>query len=127
MMAIFEMDDDIYNVDILSFQREFRFPQSQQAVTTMDGQYHWDCLRTEDVFRVVFRPRPGYEQEMDLLYNRLRRKNIHDCVFPYGLTQVNLPVYVVGCRQKLVNTRGETRWGQLEVEFHTQQEVSQWN
>lgn len=126
MEPVFEIDDELLNVDILSYERLFEMPLTEQA-TTMDGEYHWEYVHPKDKFRLVFRPRPGYEADMDLLYWTLRHKRTHVCTVPYYDSAISVMVFVTNCKQRLEDIRGGCRWSQLEVEFFIAEEVSQWN
>lgn len=127
MGPVFEIDDELLNVDILSYERLFEMPLTEQAVTTMDGTFHWESIHPKDKFRLVFRARPGYEADMELLYRLLRRKRTHACAVPHYDGILNVMVFVTGCKQRLEDIRNGYRWGQLEVEFFIAEEVSQWN
>lgn len=127
MGPVFEIDGELLNVDILSYERIFEMPLTEQAVTTMDGTFHWESIHPKDKFRLVFRARPGYEADMELLYRLLRRKRTHACAVPQHDGILNVMVFVTNCKQRLEDIRNGYRWGQLEVEFFIAEGVSQWN
>ena len=112
MMQYFEMDGNLFGVDVITFERQFAHTLTENAGTTLDGAFHWDA-RGQLTYLATFRTKPGQSRQMEELWQALMENRIHSCVFPDGY----MDAYVVSCRQSLDSTHGGYAWGLLEVRF----------
>ena len=114
MRQYFEVNGNLFNVDVITFERQFENLLTENAGTTQDGLFHWDA-KGQETYLACFRARPGQEQQLDELWRELLRNQVHSCAFPEG----SRDAYVQSCRQVLDSTRGGYHWGDLEVRFRT--------
>ena len=118
MAAIFDLNGDTFDVDVVSLQREFVHSPAGNICTTQDGIVHYDPDKVYCHYDVTFRSRPGQEAELNRLWDYLLHPIVHSCTFPDGDSSICQSMYVQNGSQSLLYTKGETtRWGELKVRF----------
>ena len=115
MISSFEMEDNIYMVNLVSYQRTCVPALTDHTMIAADGTCHYEDMGMQEQIEIVFRARPGLERELNLLWQDLSRGGVHLCHIPQddGLEWVH--AYMVECRQPLLSTQGMIRWGELRV------------
>lgn len=121
MMRYFEMEDDCFDVDMLSFERSFAPALTDHAGTAADGSFYYEDTGMTEQIRVAFRARPGCEQELERLWDNLRRGGIRCCTFPQGSSTAAVYAYVAQCDQMLASSQHRFRWGAIRVLFRVVQ------
>ena len=118
MAAIFDLNGDEFQVDVVSLQREFTHQPQENVCTTQDGMVHYDPDKVYCHYDMVLRAKPGKENELNRLWNYLLLPRLHICTFPDGDSSICQQMYVSSGKQSLVYTQGQTsRWGELKVRF----------
>lgn len=118
MEPVFDLDGELFYVDVISLEREFTFPAADTGGTTMDGMVHYDAATAYCHYTMTVRARPGKEDDLNMLWDHLVASPVHACYFPYGSSRISQEMYVTGGKQSLVCARqGLYSWGELTLHF----------
>lgn len=115
-MAVFELNGDQFDVDVVSLEREFTHGPDARQEMLLDGTVHYEPQSAYCHYTMTVRAKPGLEAALDDLWEYLLIPMVHECSFPYGRTRINQKMFVTGGKQSLLYQQGETtRWGELTL------------
>lgn len=117
MAAIFELNGDQFDVDVVSLEREFTHGPNAAQDITLDGQVHYGPADAYCHYTMTVRAKPGCEEALNELWDYLLIPGMHECAFPYGSGMISQSMYVTGGKQSLICTKAGNRWGELTVRF----------
>ena len=116
MAAVFELNGEQFDVDVVSLEREFTHGRTATEDILLDGTVHYEPENAYCHYTMTVRAKPGMEDALNDLWEYLLMPMVHDCVFPYGSGRISQRMYVTGGKQALLHTReGVTRWGDLTL------------
>ena len=117
MAAVFELDGETFDVDVVSLEREFTHG-AKKAEVLLDGTVHYEPENVYCHYSMTVRAKPGREEELDRLWDQLLLPMIHDCSLPYGSDRISQSMYVTGGKQALIyNRQGKSCWGDLTLQL----------
>ena len=116
MAAVFELNGDQFDVDVVSLEREFTHGPKAAEDIMLDGTVHYEPENAYCHYTMTVRAKPGCEEALNELWDYLLLPVVHDCSFPYGSGRIHQMMYVTGGKQSLVYTQqGTTRWSDLTL------------
>lgn len=118
MAAVFELNGEAFDVDVVSLEREFSHGPNYTQGVTLDGTVHYEAQDAYCHYTMTVRARPGQEEALNDLWEYLLIPTVHECSVPYGSGTINQLMYVTGGKQSLICAQpGATRWGELTLKL----------
>lgn len=112
MKPLFTIDGQQLPLRVLKLSREFSQLEGRNAMTTLDGQRHFDPVGTAVHYSMTV---TGTQDALEQFWQLLCRPvQSHSCTFPYGDTTLTQQMYVDHGSQTL---GPDIRWEAITVRF----------
>lgn len=117
-MAVFTIDGNSYDVEIVSLKRKFSVTDGNKAGRAADGSMMRNIIGTYYNYSMQINTERLSRSDYDSLYEILSAPvDSHTVVLPYGRTTLTQKMYVTGGEDDLRIDDNGNIWDNLSIEF----------